>query len=78
MEENVSIWKRKYLKVFTLFSIIGLLIGAVGGFFYYLEVGCSSGSCAISSNPYASIAWGAAMGYLLGDMFNTKPKEEKK
>ena len=77
MEENLSIWKRKYLKVFTLFSLIGLFIGAIGGFVYYLEVGCSSGSCAISSNPYASIAWGAAMGYLLGDMFNTKPKDKK-
>ena len=77
MEENLSIWKRKYLKVFTLFSIIGILIGAIAGFVYYLKVGCSTGSCAISSNPYASIAWGAAMGYLLGDMFNTKPKEKK-
>ena len=75
MTNTESIWKRKYLKVFTLFSLIGLLVGAIGGFIYYLEVGCSTGSCAISSNPYASIAWGAAMGYLLGDMFNTKPKE---
>jgi len=75
MADNQTIWKRKYLKVFTLFSIIGLLLGAIGGFIYYMQVGCSSGSCAISSNPYASIAWGAAMGYLIGDMFNVKPKK---
>ncbi len=73
-----SIWKRKYLKVFTLFSLIGLLIGAIGGFVYYVQVGCSSGSCAISSNPYASVAWGAAVGYLIGDMFNGKDKKEDK
>ncbi len=72
-----SIWKRKYLKFFTLASIIGILIGAIGGYLYYAKIGCSSGSCAISSNPYISTLWGAAMGYLLGDMFNTKPKEKK-
>lgn len=82
MEENQNIWKRKFLKVFTLFSIIGLVVGAIGGYIYYLQVGCESGTCPITSSPYASIAWGAAMGYLLGDMFN-KPadksgKKEKK
>jgi len=75
MDSQESIWKRRYIKVFTLFSIIGMLIGAIGGYVYYLKVGCSSGSCAISSNPYISTVWGAAMGYLLGDMFNKKPKE---
>ena len=77
MDEKKDIWKRKYLKIFTLFSIIGLIIGAIGGYIYYIEVGCDSGSCAISSNPYASVAWGAAVGYLLGDMFNIKPKKEE-
>jgi len=74
MEE--SIWKRRYLKVFTLFSIIGIVVGAIGGYVYYATIGCSNGSCAISSNPYISILWGAAMGYLLGDMFNPKPKKD--
>jgi len=73
-----SIWKRKYIKVFTLASLIGLVLGAIGGFVYYAQVGCSSGSCAISSNPYASVAWGAAVGYLIGDMFNGKDKKEDK
>jgi len=76
MEEKESIWKKKYLKVFTLFSIIGLILGAIGGYIYYLKVGCSTGSCAITSNPYLSVLWGAAMGYLLGDMFNTKKKDK--
>ena len=73
-----SIWKRKYIKVFTLASLIGLVLGAIGGFVYYAQVGCSSGSCAISSNPYASVAWGAAVRYLIGDMFNGKDKKEDK
>ncbi len=77
MSTEESIWKKKYLKVFTLFSIIGLVVGALGGYIYYLKVGCSSGHCAISSNPYLSVLWGAAMGYLLGDMFTSKKKESK-
>jgi len=76
VESQESIWKRRYLKVFTIFSIIGMVVGAIGGFIYYLKVGCSSGSCAISSNPYISTVWGIAMGYLVGDMFNAKPKKD--
>jgi hypothetical protein len=44
---------------------LGVLLGALAGFLYYWFVGCSSGSCAITSNPYMSILWGAAMGFLL-------------
>lgn len=75
MEQEQNIWKRRFLKIFTLASIIGLVVGAISGYIYYYKVGCESGSCAITSNPYISILWGAAMGYLLGDMFNKKPKE---
>lgn len=41
----------------------GILIGGTLGFFYYFYVGCSSGTCAITSNPYTSILFGGAMGY---------------
>ncbi len=65
---------KKYLKLFTLFSILGMVVGAAGGYLYYLKVGCSSGSCGITSNPYMSTLWGSALGYLLFDMFSGKPK----
>lgn len=58
-----------------LIQIIVTLVGAVGGFLYYYFIGCSSGSCPITSNPYISIVWGAVMGYLLSDIF--KKKETK-
>jgi len=59
-------------------NIIGLLIGALGGYLYYYFIGCTSGSCAITSNPYMSILWGSLLGYLLFDMFKLKeqPKSE--
>jgi len=56
-------------------SIIGLIIGGIGGYIYYLTIGCSSGSCPITSNPWLYILWGLIMGFLIGDFFTKKKKE---
>jgi hypothetical protein len=58
----------------TLKNLAGFAIGALGGFIYYKTIGCSSGSCAITSNPYMSILWGGLLGYLLADIFKLKEK----
>ncbi len=42
----------------------GLGIGALLGFGYYYYIGCASGTCAITSNPYISTAYGAMIGLL--------------
>jgi hypothetical protein len=44
---------------------LGTVLGAAGGFLLYYFVGCSSGSCALTSNPYLSIIWGGVLGYFL-------------
>lgn len=59
-----------------ILKIAGSGIGALGGFLYYYFIGCSSGTCPITSNPYISIAYGALMGYLLFDMFKRKKKDD--
>lgn len=46
-------------------SLAGIVIGGTAGYLYYYFVGCSTGSCAITSNPYMSIIFGSAMGYFL-------------
>lgn len=46
-------------------SIIAIAVGGVAGFLYYYFVGCASGSCGITSNPYMSIAFGGFFGYFL-------------
>lgn len=56
----------------TIKNFLGLLAGALGGFLYYRLVGCKSGTCAITSNPYMSILWGGLMGYLVADIFKIK------
>jgi hypothetical protein len=72
-QENQHIKHRK--KLFgriSYITLIGLLIGAIGGYIYYWQVGCVSGTCAITSNPWMSTAWGGAFGYLVFDMFDKK------
>ncbi len=63
--------RSKYLWVIGIFSFIGV----AGGYAYYALIGCHSGGCAITSNPYMSMIWGGAVGYLLPDFF-VKPEQK--
>ncbi|MGC8864416.1 MAG: DUF6132 family protein [Bacteroidales bacterium] len=65
-------------KLRLLILTLGVLIGAVGGYLYYIKIGCNSGSCPITSNPWMSIIWGAIMGYLLADLVPVSKKKESK
>jgi len=67
------------LKIFLqkhLLKIAGIVTGAIGGYLYYHFVGCQSGTCPITSNPYISVIYGAVMGYLLFDLFKKKETKE--
>lgn len=57
-------------------TIVGVVVGAAGGFAYWYLIGCSTGTCPITSNPYLSMLWGGVFGGLLFNIFNTKKKEE--
>ncbi len=39
-----------------------VLLGALGGYAYYLFIGCAGGECPITSSPWKSTAYGALMG----------------
>ena len=52
-------------------TIIGIVVGAAAGYLYYYFVGCSGGTCTITSKPTNSTIYGAIMGGLL---FNTFQK----
>jgi hypothetical protein len=74
--QEISKWDKKYLKIFTIKSIIGIVVGVIGGYIYYIKIGCNSGTCPITSNPWMSMLWGAIIGYLLGGMFEKEPKKK--
>lgn len=48
---------------------MGIPLGAPVAYLYYRELGCGSGSCAITSRPLNSTLFGAIMGYLLAGIF---------
>lgn len=45
---------------------LSVVIGGVLGFGYYKLIGCRGGTCPLTSNPYVSTLWGAAMGLVFG------------
>jgi len=57
--------------------IIGVLSGAIAGYFYWQEIGCSSGTCMITSRPINSTLYGAIMGSLLFGMFKKEKTADK-
>ena len=48
-------------------TIVSVLLGAAFGFGYHRFIGCRSGACLITANPYISTIYGAVMGYLLSN-----------
>jgi xanthine/uracil permease len=72
-KQNLLTGKKLFGRI-SYITLIGLIIGAVGGYIYYSQVGCVSGTCAITSNPWMSTAWGGAFGYLVFDMFKAGQK----
>ncbi|MCX6133796.1 MAG: DUF6132 family protein [Ignavibacteriales bacterium] len=42
-----------------------MALGALGGFAYYTFIGCSTGACPITSNPWVSTAYGSLFGLVL-------------
>ena len=56
--------------------LAGAILGTIAGFFYWQQVGCKSGTCAITSDPVNSSIYGAVLGGLLAGMFKKKNKNE--
>lgn len=54
--------------------VIGLLVGGGLGFAYYRFIGCVTGTCPLTSNPYISSGFGA----LIGAIAANSPKPTNK
>jgi len=62
------------LKYFKKAGIIA--IGAILGFAYYKFIGCRSGVCPLTSNPWISTGYGALIGMVIS-MNGGKNKSEE-
>ena len=49
--------------------ILGVVIGGGLGFAYYKFIGCSTGTCPLTSNPWISSIYGAVLGVLIATSF---------
>lgn len=66
---------KKWFKNNALY-ITGALIGGFAGYVYWQQIGCSSGTCMITSKPLNSSVYGALMGSLLFGIFKREAKKQ--
>lgn len=62
------------IKKITRF-FLPIAIGAILGYAYYYFIGCNTGTCPITSNPYTTTAYGGLIGAIWA--IPTKKKEKK-
>lgn len=67
---------KKFIKNNYLY-LLGALAGAVGGFLYWKFVGCSTGTCMITSSPVRSTLYFALMGALFFGIFKKEKHAEQ-
>ncbi|MBL7844183.1 MAG: hypothetical protein KF846_11065 [Cyclobacteriaceae bacterium] len=65
------------MKIVILKWSIGIALGAAAGFLYWYYIGCTSGSCAITSSPVNSTLYGGLMGGLLLNIFESKKQSDE-
>ena len=65
------------IKLLWLKRTYPFFLGALTGYLYYHFIGCVTGSCAITSNPWASTIVGALIGAsFIGKRQNKKSTEK--
>lgn len=69
-EKIILLIKKEWL------MLAGAVLGALGGYLYWYFIGCSSGTCAITSSPLNSTLYGIVLGALVLSLFKRKEKNE--
>jgi phage shock protein E len=76
-KSKTSALKMKKILKNNRLLLAGVTIGAFAGFLYWQQIGCISGTCAITSTWHNSTAYGAIMGGLLFSMLQEKKENEQ-
>ena len=77
MENHKMKLLMKLNKLTIILSVVGISLGAIGGYAYWFYIGCNSGICLITSNPTNSTIYGMVMGFLVAGIFKDWLKESK-
>ena len=65
-ENKLVLQIKEFLKSWKFWKpFLAVVVGGVAGFLYYHFIGCNSGSCAITGNPYMSVLWGGMLGLFI-------------
>lgn len=59
------------------YGLLFILPGFLVGFLYWKFVGCTSGTCPITSNWHTMVLFGALIGYFIGDSLDDILKKRK-
>ena len=55
--------------------VTGAAVGALGGYLYWKFIGCTTGTCPITSNPRNSMVYFSVMGILLFSIFKNNERK---
>ena len=59
---------RNKMETIAIKGIFGGVFGGIAGYLYYRTIGCSSGACPLTSNPYTSTLYGVFTGFYIASM----------
>ena len=59
----------KHILKRKLRPVLFILAGALAGLAYYYLVGCATGSCPITANPFTTMLYTGLIGWLLSGIF---------
>ena len=59
-------------------AIILIIPGIVAGYLYWKYVGCTSGTCPLTSNWHSMVFFGGLIGYFVGDSIDDLINKKKK
>jgi hypothetical protein len=65
----IKSFRLKGVGVMIVRLIIGVVVGGLVGYGMYRFIGCSTGACPITANPWTSILFGMIFGAMLSRAF---------